>query len=234
MITVGAWLDSGPRAERSLFRSIAEDRADVAHGVRTGRDLLELGEVFDGREVEHLVIAGHGGPDWLLSSRRGVTTARDARGDGQVSVMDLTAAWHGALARRPLISLAACLCSRSPRWWLRTHLGRVVSSWGPRSYRPGGQASLSARLRDHLCWYGVHPRVRGHRAAGHASRLALLAEHRWPATSLCEPLWEQAHGQRLEPTLQRRRRWVELVTGRLAERWLLGEHCIEDIREAWG
>ena len=240
MREVSVWLTGGPQRDRVVFRSVADladaDVTDELHAVESGRGLLELGHHLaeaGGPPIDHLVLAAHGGPSWLLSSRRGVTTGEPRHPD-QVGVWELAAAWAPVLSHEPLISLAACLCSRSPRWWLRRRWGRDYGSdWGARAYLPGGEASFSARLRDYLSWHGLVPRVRGHRAAGHASALALLAEHRWPAAEPCVPLWQIVHGD-LEPTLARRRRWVRLVTGRLAERWLLGDDAVvAEIRDRW-
>ena len=238
------WLDSHcSRGDMGVFRTVAELRdADVSDeliAVSSGRDLIDAlaGMVARADEplaIDHLVIAGHGGPTWLLDDEHGITTGR-ATHDDQVTVARLADAMAPILCRTPLISLCACLCSRSPTWFLRTKWGRDIGSdWGARAYLPGGQASLSARLRDELCYLGLVPRVRGHRASGHATALALLAEHRWPAAEPCEALWHLVHGD-LEPTAARRRQWVRLVTGRLAERWLLGDDsAVDEIRARWG
>jgi hypothetical protein len=234
MREVSVWLDSHcTRGDQGVFRSAAQLRdagvTDEVHAVSSGRELLELGAQLagdDGPPIDHLVIAGHGGTTWVLDDEHGVTTGAPRRHD-QVGVYELTAAWSPSLARLPLVSLAACMCSRSPRWYLEHRLGGrdIGSDWGPRAYQPGGQASLSARLRDALVWHGHSPRVRGHRAAGHATALALLAEHAFPAASPCTPLFALAcPGQR--PTLRMRRRWVREVTGELAQRWLLGDDSV--------
>jgi hypothetical protein len=235
---VAAWLDRGRRGDRRVFRRVAElsgAAPEDIYPVATGAELLELGRHLTGADpVGQLVVAAHGGPDWLLHHRLGVTTHPRSGSGVQVTTSELVRAWSPVLAEEPLISLAACLCSRSPRWWLRAHVGHVASAWGRRSYLPGGEASLSARLRDALHWHGHYARVRGHRAAGHASRLALLAEHSGAAGLRCEPLWQRVHGS-LEPTRRRRRRWVGLVTGDLAERWLLGDdEVVGEIRRRWG
>lgn len=234
------WLDAHcSRGDQGVFRSVAELRdagvTDTVHPVSSGRELLELADDVDTRSVDHLVIAGHGGTTWVLDDEYGVTTRAPSHHD-QVSVWELAEAWAPALAERPLVSLAACLCSRSPRWYLVHRWGvSIGSDWGRRAYLPGGQASFSARLRDALVWHGLDPRVRGHRAAGHASALALLAEHADIAALPCETLFGRALGPLgVEPTLLVRRWWTRHVTGRLAQRWLMGDDDVEiEVRELW-
>lgn len=232
MREVSVWLDAHcSRGDRGVFRSAAELRdagvSDEVYPVSSGDELLELGVSLasaEGSPVDHLVIAGHGGTTWILDDRHGATTRAPTHAH-QVGVYELAKAWAPVLSDRCLVSLAACMCSRSPRWYLRA-MGRLGSDWGPRAYKPGGQASFSARLRDALIWYGAsHPRVRGHRASGHATALALLAQHGFPAASPCTSLFALAcPGER--PTLRMRRRWVRVVTGELAQRWLLGDDSV--------
>jgi hypothetical protein len=237
---ISIWLDAHCSAgDQGVFRSVAElaeaDVTDELIAISSGRELLELaGDLrsFGGPPIDHLVIAGHGGSTWLLDDEHGLTTGEPRHAD-QVSMAEWADAWAPVLSPRPLISLAACLCSRSPRWYLRWRWGRLTSDWGRRAYLPGGLASMSARIRDHLVWHGLTPRVRGHRAAGHASALALLAEHRWPAAAPCVSLFRLALPA-VAPTIMTRRRWVRLVTGDLAQRWLLGDDAVvEEIGQRW-
>ena len=242
MRELSIWLGAhATKGDMGVFRSVAElrdhDVTDELIMVRSGRELVDTIRDIDRRgeePIDHLVVAAHGGPTWLLDDEHGVTTG-PPRARDQVSVWELGEVLSLVLSHEPLISLAACLCSRSPTWLLRTRWGRDIGSdWGARAYLPGGQASLSARLRDSLCWHGLTPRVRGHRASGHASALALLSEHQWPAGGASVPLWQLVHGD-LEPTAARRRRWVQFVTGELAARWLLGDDLVPDlIRARWG
>jgi len=234
------WLDAHcPRGDMGVFRSVAElydaSTTDHVEAVSDGEELLALIASQDYDSVDHLVIAGHGGTTWLLDDEHGVTTGEPRHHD-QVAVWRLAEVLAPVLSgHSPLISLAACLCSRSPTWLLRRRLGQQIGSdWGARAYQPGGQASLSARLRDYLHYYGVYARVRGHRAAGHASALALLAEHRGgivdPVGSPCETLYRWCFPE-ISPTTSMRRWWVRHVTGRLAQRWLMGDDSVvEEIR----
>jgi len=238
MREVSIWLDShATKGDIGVFRTVAElrdhDVTDELHSVGSGAELLDVVSALDGPQVDHLVIAGHGGTTWLLDDEHGVTTG-SPRARDQVSVWELGAALERVLSEEPLISLAACMCSRSPTWFLKQRWGAAIGSdWGPRAYLPGGQASFSARLRDSLCWHGLRPRVRGHRAAGHASALALLAEHHWPAGEAWETLFQRALPG-VGPTPAVRRKWVRLVTGELAQRWLLGDDLVEaEIATRW-
>jgi hypothetical protein len=237
MRELSIWLNAHcPRGDRGVFRSAAElhdaSTTDIVHSVEDGDDLLEVlkdqTDTFD-----HVVIAGHGGTTWLLDDEYGVTTGDPIRG-GQIGVHELAKALTRVTQDGVLISLAACLCSRSPRWFLLHRFGRSIGSdWGPRAYLPGGQASFSARLRDYMRWYGVAARVRGHRAAGHATALSLLAEHSGIPGSLCETLFQRAL-LGVEPTILVRRKWVKSVTGDLAQRWLMGDDSVEEeIRNRW-
>jgi hypothetical protein len=239
------WADAhGTRGDFGVFRSAAELRGflrdqpgytDGVISVSSGAQLLAVLDSLRGVErVGHLVLCGHGGTTWWLDDQHGVTT-RAVRHRDQVSVRALAESLACVLTEDPLISLAACMCSRSPTSFLRARLGaNIGSDWGRRAYTPGGQASFSARLRDALWYpYGIRARVRGHRAAGHATALALLAEHRWPAGEPCEPLYMRALDD-VPPTRSNRRWWVETVTGLLAQRWLMGDDCVEvEIRDKY-
>lgn len=243
MRRLSLWLDSHcSQADIGVFRDVAGIPGADEHIIYPVSDGVQLVECIGDQErssIDHVVIAGHGGTTWLLDDEYGVGIRRAAN-SRQSHVSELA----GVCARvmvpsGGLISLAACLCSRSPTWYLRWRWGaRVGSDWGSRAYLPGGQASFSARLRDFMMWYGVlDVRVRGHRAAGHATALALLAEHRGGATAVagtpCEPLFQRALPG-VEPTLTTRRWWVRHVTGDLARRWLLGDDTVcEEIRRLW-
>jgi hypothetical protein len=227
----------GTRGDLGVFKSAAELRGlgmtDTIAPCQDGRAVLALAEEQAFRSVGHLVIAAHGGTTWIIDDEYGLTTGR-ARRAGQVTVKEFVDVWAPYLTETPLISLAACMCSRSPTWFLRRKWGRDIGSdWGARAYLPGGQASISARIRDGLVWHGLFPRVRGHRAAGHATALALLSEHRFPAGDECAPLF-QITLPGIEPSLLVRRWWVRHVTGMTAARWLMGDDSvIDEIRSAW-
>lgn len=235
---VAYWLDAGSKRDRNTFRAVAESsEPDTIEPVTSGRDLLRAICRCPPDTIDHVVIAGHGGTTWLLDSRRGVTTGDSSHPD-QIRVFELAEEFGWSMRDGALISIAACLCSRSPTWWLRQRWGRHIGSdWGRRAYLPGGEASFSARLRDYLWWHGRSCRVRGHRAAGHASSLALLAEHRGgvdhPAGSQCDTLFDRTLPG-VEPSLLVRRWWVKNVTGSLARRWLFGDDgSVLDIRSLY-
>lgn len=232
---VSVWLGAlCSAADQAVFRRAAQRAGGEVYRVNDGQELVELGHQLEGGEpIDRLVIVGHGGTTWLLHSRRGVTMRPRATHRRQVSVYDVARAWAPSMADGALISLAACLCLRSPRWWLRGQLGRVVSAWGRRGYMPGGRASIGNRLHAAFHWRGSRVAIHGHRAAGHATRLAILARIDGTVGTRCEPLFQLALPE-VEPTRAARRRWVDLVTGELAERWLLGDRGVEgEIRGRW-
>ena len=241
MNTVIAYLGDDPSPtkkaefERCARRLRLERRAPTMRAVTTGAELVRLGEDQLPRSVDHLIVIAHGGPDWLLNSRRGVHATRERPAAGLVSAARLAEAWCSPLRPGGLVSLCACLCSRPPAWWLRQAGGYTGNDWGASAYRdlPDGDASFSATLRDQLALRGCGVRVRGHGTVGHVLYNPILREH---------PPEAGAGGRALfglvldgcEPTAARRSRWVELVRGRLAEAWLLGDDdAIRVIREGW-
>jgi hypothetical protein len=234
----------GTRGELGVFQTAAELRdagvTDTVHGVAVGTDLLALLRLQPSDSYDRIVIAGHGGTTWIIDDEHGVTSARPRHRD-QVCVVDVGRELARVLrGDSPLVSLAACLCSRSPTWLLRRlvrlgRLGEIGSDWGERSYRPGGLQSFSAWLRDSIVGHGQPVRVRGHRASGHATALALLAEHSGHVGEPCDTLYGRSLGVLgVEPVLRVQRWWTAHVTGLLAQRWLLGDDHIEErIRELW-
>jgi len=189
---------------------------------------------------DHVVIAGHGGTRWIVDDQYGITSGPPRR-SGQVSVVDVGRELARVLrGDDPVVSLAACMCSRSPSAVLRLlerlgRLGQIGSDWGRRVYEPGGLQSFSAWLRDSIVGHGQPVRVRGHRASGHATALALLAQHSGGLGEPCETLFGRALGPLgVEPTLLVRRWWTRHVTGRLAQRWLMGDDDVEvEVRVLW-
>ena len=241
-------------ADLGVFRSAVIDAdCQASFAARCGSEILDICSRLPRDSVDHVVISGHGGPTWLLDDEHGISTGTIRRSDEE-SVGDLARELAPALRPGALVSLAACLCSRSPTWLLMQaaraaraahvaaggRMGRAAekaisigSDWGLRAYQPGGLASLSARLRDLFAWYDAPVRVRGHRAAGHAVACPILAEHSWPATDPCEPLFSRALPG-VAPDGAARRRWAALVQGDLARRWLLGDDSVEaEIRARW-
>ena len=222
------WFDGGPKRDRKVFQSVAElGGADqnIVVPVRTGTELFDLVMCQEKRSIDHVLIAAHGGPTWLLNPRFGAVVRGQRK--GQVEVWELAKALEQISKGRLLVSLASCLCSRSPDWYLRL-TDRIGSNWGPRGYKRGGRKSFSGQLRDYLRYYGCDARVRGHRASGHSSHCAILAEHNGIPGSKCETLFERALPG-VNPTLKVRRWWIKHVTGELAEGWLLGDDSIEKI-----
>lgn len=225
MPTVAIWLnDHCTGADRAVFGGVCSRVAqrEETHVVDlgTGTELVELADTYPDGYVEHLVIAAHGGPTWILDDEHGLTTG-DARKPGQETVWVFSKAWAPKLTKTPLISLAACLCSRSPRWFLRRKWDYLGSDWGRRGYLPGGQASISARIRDYLIWHRCFAEVRGHRTAGHATYNPILARHADFAGKACESWWALENPGK-DPTLSERRAWVSEKQGQPAEDWLLG------------
>ncbi len=218
--------------ERCAKRLRLERRALTMRAVLTGAELVRLGEDQEPRSIDHLIVISHGGPDWLLNSRRGVHASRENVRTGLVSAARLAEAWAPALRPGGLVSLCACLCARSPAWWLRQVGGYTGNDWGPSAYRDGGAASFSATLRDELARRGCPARVRGHATVGHVLYNPILREH---------PAEVGAEGRALfgivlpgaEPTGAQRARWIGAVRGALAEAWLLGgdERLAETIRQ---
>lgn len=243
MRQLSIWLDAHcSRGDMGVFRSAAElatstTIAPAVERVSNGHELLDVLRMQDRHSIDHVVIAGHGGTTWILDDEHGVTTGRPKHPD-QVHIVSLAGSLANIMVSDGLVSLAACLCSRSPRWFLNWKFGRRVGSdWGMRAYQPGGEASFSARLRDYMYWHGRAVRVRGHRAAGHATALALLAEHRSNGVDgpglPCVPLFKLALPE-AQPTLYTRRWWVRTVTGSLAQRWLMGDDdVVGEIADLW-
>lgn len=239
MTAVVVYLDVDRKpARRRYFRDSAiriarELGAKGPYPLHTGRALVELASVFEPRSIDHVVICAHGGTNWLLHPRTGVANTARFPELGQVEISELVATWSSYMTHEVRWSLCACLCSRSPTWWQRRYLGRVTSSWGPRSYQRGGQGSFAANLRDMLVWWKHVPDVRAHKSAGDLAGNPLLSQHTFPAADLSMPLC--AIALPLETvTIGFRRWWVRTVKGKLAERWLLGDDSVvEEIAELW-
>ena len=128
---------------------------------------------------------------------------------------------------------------RSPKWWLDRYVGRLLSTWGPRSYDYGGQASIGARIRDRMTFNDVICNVRGHRSAGHTIYNPILARFIATAGSPCTSLFQLALNDELN-IRDNRRRWARKpedggeISGGLAMRWLLGDDSVlEEIHNLW-
>lgn len=215
--------DSRP-ARRREFLNVARrigDRYDSPiYGVHTGEELVELSKQFEDETVTHIILICHGWPNQFVLSDVGVHTWKENPA-GMVSVARFVRAWARKLTGAPKVSMCACMCGRSPRWYLNKIYGRYVSPWGPVSYRPGGIGSVAARLRDELVMNGFIATVRAHTTAGHTTRnpiirefLPLLGD---PGVSMFEAMWG------MEPTLKNRRKWVREIKGQTAEDLILFE-----------
>lgn len=233
---VVAYLDKDPRPamQREFLRvgsRIASQYGGDLWPIRTGRDLARIATQYADREVDHLIVVCHGGTTWLVNSRVGVHRfASSSR--GQISVGRLAEVWAPRLTTRPLISLCACMCSRSPSWQLAL-LGTNTSAWGPQGYNGLGTESFSAKLRDELVRRCIRPQVRGHGTVGHVTGNPILREHAGDIGSAGTTLYRLVHPD-IEPGIMARRQWVRLVKGELAERWLLGDDAVEmEIAMAW-
>jgi hypothetical protein len=175
----------------------------------------------------------------LIHPAVGVSNQRTGSNAAQVTVREFADAWAPVFVQEPRISLAACNCLRSPHWWMRRFLGRVLGAWSSRSYQRGGQFSFAGRLRDQLVRHRLRPKIRGHRSAGHLTRNPILAEFRGSSGELCVPLFELAlPGEPI--TIANRRRWTRkpahggVVSGERAERWLLFDDSVaHEIAEHW-
>lgn len=238
--TAIAYLAEDPsKSKQAEFKRVAL-RLAAAFGapppvpIVTGADLVEVASGLDYRSCDRLVVVCHGGPDWLVNSRRGVHATRgEAPGVGRVSAARLAEALAPAMVPGGLVALAACLCARSPRWWLREAGEYTGNDWGPHAYRDGGARSFAATLRDELARRGAPVRVRGHGTVGHVTGNPILRE--FPPVVGVEG--RSLFGLALpgvEPTAARRRRWIDLVKGEVAEAWLLGDDEIPGrIARAW-
>ena len=220
------WLNSGTISDRKVFRKVAElsgTDENIVVPVKTGADIIDILTRQDKNSIDHVLIAAHGGTTWLLNPRNGIVN--HAKTDNQVDVSELAKVIDIASKDSVLVSLAACLCSRSPSWYLR--LTRSFGSdWGPRGYKKGGRKSFSGKLRDYLFYYGSSARVRDHRVSKHSSNCAILAEHSEPPYTPCETLFQRALPGVI-PSLRVRRWWVKNVTGEIAQKWLLGDDSVE-------
>jgi len=216
---------------RRTAKRLAAQLGAKLHFLHTGNALVGLAAKYAPQSVDHLIVCAHGGTSWLIHPAVGISIQRTNRGPNQVTVRKFVDSWAPVFVHEPHISLAACNCLRSPHWWMRWHLGRVMGAWSSRSYQRGGQASFGARLRDELVRHGLRPQIRGHRSAGHLTKNPILAEFRGVAGELCVPLFELAlPGEPI--TIANRRRWARkpsrggIVSGERAERWLLFDDSV--------
>uniref|UniRef100_A0A6M3LNH3 Uncharacterized protein n=1 Tax=viral metagenome TaxID=1070528 RepID=A0A6M3LNH3_9ZZZZ len=239
-------VDSKP-ARLAEFFKVARDEHQALdciaapYPAHTGRTLIELaGRVAEdlqgGPPVEHLALIMHGSTTGILrpGSGQGLHVSA-SRHPGLYTVDEFARSWAPVLADGALISLCACLCARSPAWYLREAFGSIPSSWGPVSYKAGGRRSFAGRMRDAFTKRGKSVRVRAHTVVGHVTYSPMLREFGPELGGDGVPLFELALPG-IAPTLANRRRWVRLVRGQLARDWIMGvgdERVIERIRVAW-
>jgi hypothetical protein len=189
---IAVWLNNGSPGEATTFygacvRVRQHEPKTLIRGLHSGEALVALAYELEDNSVDHLVIAAHGGPTWVLDAQCGLTTGTE-RFAGQVSV---------------------------------SRFVEIGSDWGARGYLPGGEASISARIRDYMVWNGVFPEVRGHRTSGHATYNPILAVHSGNTGEQCRSWWSIENPGK-EPTWSERRKWVREKKGQPAEDWLMG------------
>jgi hypothetical protein len=206
----------------------------------TGRHLVDAAKVVQvglgGTQLEHLAMVMHGSTTGLLRPGSGHGLHRSASSPPALySCNDFARAWAPLLADDALLSLCACLCARSPHWYLVQVFGTAPGAWGPESYRAGGKQSFAATLRDAFVRFGKPVRVRAHTVVGHVTGSPMLREFGPQLGAAGESLYARVFPGR-EPTLAMRRRWVPVVRGTIARDWLMGMDdatVAARIRRAW-
>jgi len=235
-IKIGLFLsdDSDEFPERAAAWSTQSGA--VCFPVHQGQDMVAPAANLPPRSVEQLSVFAHGTTCALGKPGRFGVDLRPARQlrEGVLSPDEFTAAWGPVLTQGALVSLAACLCARSQHWYLQGRFGKVAatyaSPWGQESYESGGATSLAARLVSSFSREGVTVHVRGHCAAGHCTRQALLRDFAPGRNGLS--LFRLVLGTNLKWTRKARNLWQSVVKGQLAERWLLGDDTVDhEIRE---
>lgn len=237
--SVGLYLTGdSPEFERAARWWTERAQHSIAHGFDSTSGMLRPARQYADKSLNRLVVFAHGTTTGLgRPGKWGVDTrpARWGRPGGRfISPDDFAAAWAPKLAPGALVALAACLCSRSPHWYLIKLYGSAVSPWGPEAYRSGGARSTSAAICAAFLEQGRRVRVRGHCAAGHTIHQALIRQHE-PGEAKGTSLFEIVHGHDFAPTPAARRTWQDVVKGELAASYLLGMgaelHLLDRIRE---
>lgn len=235
MTVVALYLQNDRPARAEEFAKAAEwyiekhgGRMSDAWPIYSTRDMLEVSKQYEKTEVTHLGVFAHGTPETFgRPGRFGVSTINAPKYESLASFAGL---WGPVLAQDALVSLGCCLCSRDPKWYRIKLWGKDVSAWSPKSYEDGGSRSVAAQLVR--AFEAVVPRrgieVRGHCAAGHTIRQALLRSHLY---SDAEGLGRSLFGiLGRENTPEERRLWQKVVKGELAARWLCGVSSVGEIR----
>jgi len=239
--------DPRPAREREFHKVAMDEFAELdCIGIAsipalTGSDLINAAAStqaqlhHEGLEyLDHLAMIMHGSTTGLLRPGSGYGLHSSASSPPRLySVHEFARAWAPVLADGALISLCACLTARDPAWYLRQIFGSLPSSWGPRSYRPGGTRSFAGRMRDAFVRLGRNVRIRAHTVVGHVTGSPMLREFRPVVGEPGQPLFQIALPM-LSPTLANRRKWVRVVRGQLARDWIMGDDSTVDrIRQAW-
>jgi len=237
MTTVALYLENDRPVRAAEFRKAAHwymaqhggKKADI-WPIYCTRDILEVSTQYEREEVENLGIFAHGTPKAFgRPGRFGISTTSS---DKYESVREFARRWGPVMARDGLLSLACCLCSRDPKWYRVQLFGRDVSAWSPRAYEDGGTRSIAAKLVEAFGpTKGLE--VRGHCAAGHTTRQALLRSHIYSdGGGIGRALFGMVHDTN---TAARRKIWQKVVRGELAAKWLCGVgpsfDLVGDIRE---
>jgi len=224
------------RNKQREFRRVADELEQrfgvAAHPAHTGQALLDISDQYESNSIDHLVIVCHGFSDRLLSARAGVHAVRHF----PPNVVDLdtfTYAWWKVLAADCKISLCACMCSRSPSWWLRQKFRQLPGMWSPQCHSDGGQASFSARLRDRLARFGLRPTVRGHTTPAHVTHNPAGREHGPLAGVDGRSFFNQCLGDAgVELTWANCKKFNNIAKGALSERWILfDDTAVEEIKD---
>jgi len=203
--------------------------------VEHGADLTAAAAWFAKGGVRRLVLLGHGSPTWFLRPERAGLQRWLDRGEMVISCRTFAKAWAPILLPGAIISLAACMCSRSPHWYLNKTYGRVVSPWGDESYLAGGEYSLAQSLVKRLYEEGADVVVRGHTAAGHCTDLAMIRSH-MATQKKGRSLWALVTQGAKPPTLAEKKKWHQIVRGMYARHYLLGlrdEIVLQELRSVF-
>ncbi len=236
LVRVGFYLTKDRPNRARTFREASIWWKKHAEGVALqdlfdAKQLMDTADGFEDKSVGQLAIFAHGTPTALGRPGRFGLDVRAIRRHPPLvySPDDFAEHWAPKLVDGALISLAACLCSRDPKWYRVQLWGRDLSSWSAKSYEWGGSMSFAARLAQAFKAQGKRVKVRGHCAAGHTIHQALLREHTGDAPR-GRALFGIVHGVGIVPERQLRRQWQRVVKGELAARWLLGINDGETVR----
>ena len=195
------------------------------HPISSAKHMVDASDAYASESVARLVVFAHGTTNCFGKPGKWGVDTRPARWASSAFIAPavFARAWAPVLEPDALVSLACCLCSRSPHWYLTKVYGSVISPWGPEAYRDGGLRSPAAQLALSLASEGRNLRVRGHCAAGHTIQQALLREHLASVDNgLGRSLFQKLRGASAAANRVDRNLWQKVVRGNLAASWLLG------------